>query len=73
MAHCDLLNEEELKEDNAHILFESRSQKLANNLNINHQRLKNWIFVRLVLGACWCVEDNGNPNDNLNKLSKFFL
>ena len=71
-AHCDLLDEEELKENNAYILFETRSQKLANNINIDHHRLKDWIFVRLVLGACWCVEDNGSPNDNLNKLSKFF-
>jgi len=42
-------------------LFLSRIKAVAAKSNVNAERLKNWVFVRLILSAVWYIEDNGDP------------
>lgn len=43
-------------------LFDSRVAVLAHKANLDQQRIKDWVFVRLILMAAWLIEDNGNPS-----------
>ncbi|MBX3709646.1 MAG: aminoglycoside phosphotransferase [Gammaproteobacteria bacterium] len=43
-------------------IFESRVAMLAQKSNLDAQRIKDWVFVRLILMAAWLIEDNGDPN-----------
>jgi streptomycin 6-kinase len=43
------------------VIFESRVNLLAQKANLNAQRIKDWVFVRLILMAAWQIEDNGDP------------
>lgn len=62
-ALFDFVTDRELKELGAVApLFQSRLSLLSNRLNVDVNRLKEWAFVRMVLGACWMVEDNGDPS-----------
>jgi streptomycin 6-kinase len=45
----------------AKTLIESNITLLAQKADLNAQRLKDWVFVRLILMAAWHVEDNGDP------------
>lgn len=51
----------------APILFVQRIQYLADRLTLNPAILREWVFVRLVLGASWMIEDGGNPENFLHK------
>jgi streptomycin 6-kinase len=42
-------------------IFESRVTMLAQKSNLDAQRIKDWVFVRLILMAAWLIEDNGDP------------
>ena len=42
-------------------LFDYRVNRIAEKINLNSQRIKDWVFVRLILSAVWLVEDKGNP------------
>jgi len=53
-------------------LFESRSALIASKLSLDHQKLKDWVFVRLILGACWMIADNGKANMFLNQAKRIF-
>lgn len=53
-------------------LFEERSQSLAVALNLNHQKLKDWVFVRLILGACWMIEDGNKADMFLEQANTIF-
>lgn len=57
----ELGNEIEVKH-----LFESRIKRISEKSNLDAQRIKNWVFVRLVLSAVWHVEDNGDPSWAIN-------
>lgn len=48
--------------DNVKSIFEARVNLLAQKAHLNLQRIKAWVFVRLILMAAWDVEDNGNPS-----------
>ena len=39
---------------------------LAEKTNIDPNRLLAWVYVRVVLQAAWCVEDNLDPSRALN-------
>ena len=54
------INELANKSDTKNI-FEARVKLLAEKSMHNPERIKDWIFVRLILMAAWHVEDNGNP------------
>jgi streptomycin 6-kinase len=43
-------------------IFEIRFNLLAQKAHLNLQRIKDWVFVRLILMAAWHVEDNGDPS-----------
>jgi streptomycin 6-kinase len=43
-------------------IFEERVNMLAQKANLDSQRIKGWVFVRLILMAAWNVEDNGDPS-----------
>lgn len=42
-------------------IFESRVNILAQKSGLNAQRIKDWVFVRLILMAAWHIEGNGDP------------
>lgn len=42
-------------------IFEARVNILAQKADLNPQRIKDWVFVRLILMAAWQVQDNNNP------------
>ena len=42
-----------------------RLSLLANNLEIPADRLRAWVFLRVIISAQWFVEDNGNPDETL--------
>jgi streptomycin 6-kinase len=43
-------------------IFEKRMAMLAQKSNLDAQRIKDWVFVRLILMAAWLIEDNGDPS-----------
>jgi streptomycin 6-kinase len=47
--------------DDVNNIFEARINLLAQKAQLNPQRIKDWIFVRLILMVAWHVEDNGDP------------
>jgi streptomycin 6-kinase len=53
----ELVNQDSVKK-----IFEERAHRLAQKANLNPQRIKDWVFVRLILMAAWLLEDNGDPS-----------
>jgi len=43
-------------------LFNSRIENIARKSKLNSQRIKDWVFVRLLLSATWSIEDNCDPS-----------
>ncbi len=43
-------------------IFESRVNLLAQKSGLDAQRIKDWVFVRLILMAAWHIEDNSDPS-----------
>lgn len=43
-------------------VFEKRVELLAQKAGLNSRRIKDWVFVRLILMVAWQVEDNGDPS-----------
>ncbi len=41
-------------------VFKKR-ELLAQKSGLDAQRIKDWVFVRLILMAVWFIEGNGNP------------
>lgn len=72
IACFDFIDKSELNNSDLHSLFEERSKLLAKNLNLDHQRLKDWVFVRLVLGACWMIEDGGKADMFFKQANNIF-
>ena len=42
-----------------------RLSLLANQLDICEDRLRAWVFLRVIISAQWFIEDNGNPDEML--------
>lgn len=42
-------------------LLAKRAELLAQKSGLDAQRIKDWVFVRLILMAAWFIEDNGDP------------
>lgn len=72
IACFDFIAKDELANNNIPELFYNRSNKLAELLNISQEVLANWVLVRLVLGACWMIEDNGCSDGFLNLINAIF-
>lgn len=47
---------------NVKSLFAKRVESLAQKSGLDAQRIKGWVFVRLILMAAWFIEDNGDPS-----------
>jgi streptomycin 6-kinase len=43
-------------------LFVKRVELLAQKSGLDSQRIKDWVFVRLILMSAWFIEDNGDPS-----------
>jgi streptomycin 6-kinase len=43
-------------------IFEKRVAMLAQKSNFDARRIKDWVFVRLILMAAWLIEDSGDPS-----------
>jgi streptomycin 6-kinase len=53
-------------------IFEARVYLLAEKAKLNLQRIKDWVFVRLILMAAWHIEDNGNPSHCIKLAEQLF-
>lgn len=49
-----------------------RSQLLAATLDLDHDRLLSWIFLRAMMSAQWFIEDQGDPEKVLNVVSLIY-
>lgn len=49
-------------------ILENRIDLLAKKSKLNSKRIKDWVFIRLMLMAAWQIEDNAKP-DNAIKLA----
>jgi streptomycin 6-kinase len=73
IAAFDFMYVNELaNKSDAKTTFVARVNLLAQQANLNTQRIKDWVFVRLVLMAAWQVEDNGDPRRPI-KLAEIFM
>lgn len=62
IAAFDFISIDEIKTDNeVRKLFDRRLNLIAEKTNLSAERIKDWVFVRLMLSAVWFVEDNGDP------------
>ena len=43
-------------------VFAKRVELLAQKSELDPQRIKDWVFLRLILMAAWFIEDNGDPS-----------
>ena len=48
------------------MILETRVELLAQKSGLDQQRIKDWVFVRLILMAAWFIEDNGDPSWAIN-------
>jgi FkbM family methyltransferase len=66
VAAFDLIDKDEMK--NIDALSEKitdRVSQLSKKLNLDHNRLLSWIFLRIIISVQWFIEDNGDPGDML--------
>jgi len=61
IAAFDFIDKNELQEATP-TLFIERIERIANKAKLSPERIREWIFVRLILSAAWSIEDKGNPN-----------
>jgi streptomycin 6-kinase len=62
MAAFDFIHADEIDNSEIKKLFHRRLNLMAEKSKLSAERIKNWVFVRLILSAAWHVEDKGNPN-----------
>lgn len=53
--------------------FLSHVKHLADLTQVEGGDLEDWVYVRLVLAVCWCLEDNVSPQVFLGRLRVFFM
>lgn len=51
-------------------IFLERINLLASKSNLNSDRIRDWVFVRLILMAAWLIEDNGDPSSAIKLAEK---
>lgn len=71
-AAFDLLNEDENNISDVTNLLKERIQQLASALSLNEERLKAWIFLRIMLSIQWSVEDKGDPTKMLKMADNIY-
>ncbi|MFJ1269582.1 aminoglycoside phosphotransferase family protein [Legionella lytica] len=66
IAAFDFMYINELAETpNVKNLFAARVELLAQKSGLDAQRIRDWVFVRLMLMAVWFIEDRGDPRPAL--------
>jgi streptomycin 6-kinase len=73
IAAFDFIHETEKNAPNIKELFESRMTLIGKQSSLNIQRIRDWVFVRLILSAVWSIEDNGDPSWAISLASKLNL
>ena len=53
-------------------LLKTRVELLAQILNLDAQRLLQWVFIRLLLSALWFIEDSGDPGEAIFQASAIY-
>lgn len=67
IAAFDFISDIELNgNQNIKNLFNARCKLIANKSKLDMERIRNWVFVRLILSAVWYIDDNGDPCKVLN-------
>lgn len=62
-AAFDLLSNDELSDSSTtELKIVNRVKQLSTALDIDPNRLLQWIFLRIIISAQWFVEDNGDPS-----------
>ena len=62
IAAFDFIHKSEMEnEPEVAKLFDKRVSLIAKKAKLNEQRIKDWVFVRLILSAAWSIEDNMDP------------
>lgn len=73
IAAFDFIHSSEIDSNkNIQQLFDERLALMNKKANYNIQRIREWVFIRLVLAAVWCIEDNGDPSWDI-KLAQFLM
>lgn len=73
IACFDFIDNDEISQElDIPQLFLERSRLLSHALKLNHSMLVDWVFVRLVLGTCWMIEDNNKDGMFLSRLKAIF-
>lgn len=73
LAAFDFIHSSELEKGlNIKALLEERVEHISQNMKCDAQRVKDWIFVRLMLSAAWWMEDRGDPSINIKLANSLF-
>lgn len=59
--------------DDVKLILDKRISMLAQKSNLDAQRIKDWVFVRLILMAAWIIEDNGDPSKAIQLAQAMFI
>lgn len=74
VAAFDFISADEIKNYNeVKKLFHRRLNLIAEKLKLSAERIKDWVFVRLMLSAVWFVEDNGDPEKAISLAEILYL
>ncbi|MBA4118423.1 MAG: hypothetical protein C0514_05990 [Candidatus Puniceispirillum sp.] len=73
VAAFDFLKDQELSPGSqARAHFERRVTTLSALTGVSPQTLRDWVYVRLVLAASWCLEDKADPDPFLKRVQVLF-
>lgn len=61
IAAFDFIDKSELHEATSK-LFLTRIEQMAHLSGFSFERIKDWVFVRLILSAAWSIEDQSDPD-----------
>jgi streptomycin 6-kinase len=53
-------------------LLDSRITYISQRTGLNAQRIRDWVFVRLILSAAWGIEDKGDPSTAIKLVDSLF-
>lgn len=73
LAGFDFVTEKELAENKLLVEgFENKLQLISDKAHINKDTLRQWYLVRLVMSACWMIEDNLSPRKFINIIEALY-
>jgi streptomycin 6-kinase len=73
IAAFDFMSVEELSNhSDVKNIFNQRIALLSYKSNLNTQRIKDWVIVRLLLMVAWSVEDNADPTAAIKLAKRLF-